>query len=228
VARRLLEGKFVDTSDIAYEFDAFHVAAIASGTGAASALKGLADALDCRLFLVPQDEATVWAWFGNRKKHDLNEARPVIARRWPPQIALAIGEAERGLSGWRRSHRQADAAFGIAVRKPGTFVRYADDLLLASCMKDDLLRRALHELYLAPLAEERDGGVMHRKTLRAYFEADRNGASAAHALGVSRQTVTNRLQAVQAKIGRPLAECGAELEVALRLEDLGGLTPVAG
>ncbi len=227
VARRLLEGKFADTSDLAYDFeDGFHVAVIARGTGAANALKGLASALDCRLFLVPQDEATVWAWFGSRKRRDLGQTRPAIVRRWPSQVALALGEAGQGLSGWRRSHRQADAAFGIALRKPGTFVRYAEDPLLASCMQDDLLRRSLHEFYLAPLADERDGGAMHRQTLRAYFTADRVGASAAHALGVTRQTVTNRLQAIEARIGRPLTECGAELEVALRLEQLGGLNPV--
>jgi hypothetical protein len=228
VARRLLDGKFVDTSDLAYEFDSFHVAAIARGTGAGNALKGLASALDCRLFLVPRDEATVWAWFGSRKRHDLRATRPVITQRWPSQIALSLGEAEPGLSGWRRSHRQADAAFGIALRKPGTFVRYGDDPLLASCMQDDLLRRSLHEFYLAPLADERDGGALHRETLRAYFAANRIGASAAHALDVTRQTVTNRLQAIEALIGRPLTECGAELEVALRLEELGDLAPVAG
>jgi hypothetical protein len=227
VARRLLDGKFADTSDLAYEFEAFHVAAIARGTGAANALRGLASALDCRLFLVPQDEATVWGWFGNRRKHDLNEARPVIARRWPSQIALAIGEAERGMSGWRNSHRQADAAFPIALRKPGTFVRYADDPLLASCMKDGLLRKSLYDLFLAPIADEPDGGAKHLRTLRAYLAADRVGASAAHALDVSRQTVTNHLQAVEARIGRPLTECWVEIEVALRLEELDGLASIA-
>lgn len=48
---------------------------------------------------------------------------------------------------------------------------------------------SLGQLYLEPLARERDGGQMARETLRAYFGAERNGASAAPVLGVSRQTV---------------------------------------
>ncbi|MBA3865218.1 MAG: helix-turn-helix domain-containing protein [Solirubrobacterales bacterium] len=62
-----------------------------------------------------------------------------------------------------------------------------------------------------------------RKTLRAYFAANRNGASAAAALGVSRQTVKNRLRAAEELIGRGLTECAADLETALRLEKVSAI-----
>jgi PucR C-terminal helix-turn-helix domain len=39
-------------------------------------------------------------------------------------------------------------------------------------------------------------------------------------LGVSRQTVTNRLRAIEQRLGRPLGTCANELEVSLQLEGL--------
>ncbi len=45
-------------------------------------------------------------------------------------------------------------------------------------------------------------------------------SSAAAALGVSRQTVINRLHAVEERLGRPLGACAVEVEAALRLEEL--------
>ena len=62
---------------------------------------------------------------------------------------------------------------------------------------------------------------MSRKTLRAYFAAGRNAATAAAALGVDRHTVERRLNSIETRLGRQLHTCHAELEVALRLEELG-------
>lgn len=108
----------------------------------------------------------------------------------------------------------------IALRQSPGLVRYTDVALLASALRDDTLAGSLEGLYLAPLAEERDGGAALRRTLRAYFMAGRNVSSAAAALGVSRQTVNSRLRAIEERIGRPLDACTAELETALRLRDL--------
>ena len=88
-------------------------------------------------------------------------------------------------------------------------------------LQDDLLATSLHQLYLEPLEGERDGGKVARETLRAYFAAERNVSSAAAALGVNRNTVTSRLRAIEATVGRSLAFCGSELEAALRLAELG-------
>jgi DNA-binding PucR family transcriptional regulator len=84
------------------------------------------------------------------------------------------------------------------------------------------LRRFVDEspIYLAPLAAERDGGAVARRTLRAYFAAERNISSTAAALGVDRRTVRNRLRAIEELLGRPLGEAAPDLEVALRLEQL--------
>lgn len=74
---------------------------------------------------------------------------------------------------------------------------------------------------MVPLAAEKDGGMALRETLRAYFACDRNATSAAAALGVTRQTVNNRLRAIEQRLGREIGSCSIELDLALRVEGLG-------
>lgn len=83
-----------------------------------------------------------------------------------------------------------------------------------------MLATSLQNLYLEPLAEERDGGEVARETLRAYFAAQRNVSSAAAALGVNRHTVSNRLRAIEVRLGRSLTASGTEIEAALCLAEL--------
>jgi hypothetical protein len=220
LVRRLLAGESLDTSILRYEFDAFHIAAIASGAGATTAIKGLAKALDCVPLVVSNGDGATWAWLGRRSRHDLDQLTQLVASRWPSRTSLVIGEPGQGISGWRRTHQQAAAALVVAMAKPGTLIRYADYELLSAAAKDPLLAHSLRENYLEPFASERDGGAALRDTLRAYFAVERNGVSAAAALKVTRQTVKNRLDAVEARIGRPVTECSAEMETALRLEEL--------
>jgi hypothetical protein len=218
--QRLLDGELLDTSGLSYDFDVHHLGAIAVGPGAAEAVRELASSLDCRLLLVRHGEGNVWAWLGSRRGLDPDELGRLASSSLPPQVSLAIGEPARDLTGWRLTHRQARAAIPIARRSPTSFVRYADVVLLASMLQDDLLVTSLRELYLAPLERERDGGEVLRETLRAYFSAGRNVSSAAAALGVSRQTVTTRLRTIEARLSRPINAVSAEVEAALRLRDL--------
>jgi len=218
--RKILAGELVDAIGLDYEFDNWHVGAVATGPGASQAIRGLASLLDRRLLLVRPGEETVWVWFGGRRRVAAEEVACLAAAKWPAEVALTIGEPGRGVSGWRLTHRQALAALPVAMRGSQSLVRYADVALLASVLRDDVLSSSLSELYLAPLARERDGGVALRRTLDAYFSAARNVSSAAAALGVSRQTVNSRLRAIEERIGRPLDSCAAELETVLRLRDL--------
>jgi hypothetical protein len=218
--QRLLAGEPLDTSELNYDFNAHHLGVIASGPGAADAIRGLADSFDCRLLLVCRDERAAWAWLGARRRVDPIELERLAVHSWPPRVPLAIGEPSQGLTGWRLTHRQAQAAMAIAVRSPKSLIRYVDVALLASMAQDDLLATSLRELYLIPLSAERDGGAVLRETLRAYFSAERNLSSAAAALGVNRRTVANRLRVIEARLGRPLAGSMADIEAALRLDRL--------
>jgi PucR C-terminal helix-turn-helix domain/GGDEF-like domain len=218
--RRLLAGEMVDTSQFAYDFEGAHLGAVVSGANGEEALQELASTLGQQPLLVPHGEGTLWAWLGSKRKLDLAELERVVSSSWPSDVTVAIGEPGEGLAGWRLTHRQASAAFPVALRSPETPIRYSEVALLASMLKDDLLASSLRELYLAPLVGGRDGGEAMRQTLRAYFAAERNVSSAAAALGVNRHTVASRLRTVEERLGRPLTSCAAEMDAALRLEQL--------
>ena len=92
------------------------------------------------------------------------------------------------------------------MRERRRLVSYAEVAVLASILADDLLLASLHQIYLAPLATLRDGGEVLRKSLRAYFRADRNVTAAAAALGVTRQALAKRLAQVEERVARRLSD----------------------
>jgi PucR C-terminal helix-turn-helix domain/GGDEF-like domain len=219
--KRLLAAEATEQSALAYELDDWHVGAIARGGGAVPLLRELAQAADRRLLLVRPDGETTWAWLGGRRRTEIAAVARRIASAGAEGTLIALGEPARGIEGWRLTHRQASAALRIARPGGKGVIQYSEVGLLASIAQDRLLSDSLRQLYLAPLAGGRDGGAAFRETLRAYFTAGRNVSSAASVLGVSRQTVRNRLRAIEEKLGRTLESCAPEVEIALRL-DRGG------
>lgn len=220
--QRILAGEPLDASELAYDLDASHLGLIAAGPNPTRALRELAQAMGRPLLSVLWEEEIAWAWIGGRSGIDAGEVEGRVLRHWPAQISLAIGEAGQGRSGWRLTHRQAKAVLPVALRGRQQIVRYADAAVVASMLRDDLLRDSLRESYLTPLSDERDGGMTLRQTLRAYFVAGGNVSSAAAILGVSRRTVSNRLNVIDAKLDRPLSASATEMDLALRLEELDG------
>lgn len=217
---RLLSGEPVDTSEIPYDFEGWHVGAVAEGGEVEPLLRALATKLDCRLLTLPREDGVTWAWLGSRRRLDpavaLGELSALVEAKGSSGLAIALGEPAEEAPGWRLTHRQASAALPVVQRGPERAVRYADVALLAAALGDELLAGSLRRLFLEPLEAERDGGAVLCETLRAYFAADRNLTSAAATLGVNRSTVSYRLQTAEARLGRPLVSCMAELEVALR------------
>jgi hypothetical protein len=219
--RRLLAGELIDTAELGYDLDAWHLGAIAAGAGAEQLLRETAVDLDRRLLLVEDDDnETVSAWLGGHREFDQEQLSELAASPGWPRASLAIGEPAYGLGGWRLTHRQACSAAGVAARRPQPFTRYCDIALLASVLRDEDLVVHLLDTYLAPLATERAGGKTLRETLRAYFAAARNISSTAAALGVSRKTVNNRIHAIESRVGRPISACATELETSLCLDQL--------
>jgi DNA-binding PucR family transcriptional regulator len=133
---------------------------------------------------------------------------------------VGVGEPLFGRTGWRLTHEQARAALFVAERSSEQIVRYADVAVLASALKDELLTTSLKAIYLDPLEETRGEAGVLRDTLRAYFVADRSASSTAAALGVSRNTVTNRIRSIEQRIGHLRPSRAADLSLALRLDEL--------
>lgn len=218
---RLVAGESTDTAGISYEFNAHHVGVVVAGPVNAEAIRSLAHDLDRRVLIVSPRKDTLWAWLGGRRALDTRGLhRLASAREWPAGVSMASGEPGFGLSGWRFSHRQAQAAMAIARRDPELVKRYADVAVQSTLVRDDLLVSSLQQMYLAPLEQERDGGKVLRDTLRAYFSSEEQVSSAAAALGVKRHTVTNRLRKVEARLGQSLTTCAPALNIALSIEEL--------
>lgn len=218
--KKVIEGNPVEALDLGYEFEGWRLGIVAHGSGAPRALREHARVHDRRLLLVKPGGKEVWAWFGSSRHAPACEVATQLSEHLEPDMLLAIGEPGRGISGWRLTHRQAKAALPVGLRGESQVVTYSTVALLASVITDELLVSSLSEIYLAPLADERDGGAALRETLSAYFAAGRNIASAAAALGVSRQTVARRIALVEEKIARSLISCGTEMETALFLDGL--------
>lgn len=217
--QRLLIGESMHSDELNYRFEAWHLGVIAIGTTAEKAIRGVAVELGHELLLVPRGE-TVWAWFGDQRRLAIADlGRPLLAKAHA-DVSLVIGEPAEGMKGFRLTHRQAQAALLVALRKPQRLTRYADAALLAFALRDETLARSLVNIYLSPLDGPHKGSSVLRQTLRAYLAAERNASSAAAALGVTRQTVKTHIQVIEARLGRLLPTCLAELETALRLEEL--------
>jgi hypothetical protein len=215
--KRLLCGEAADTSLLSYDLEITHVGLIARGPGAAGVVREAAASLDALLLMVQVEPETVWAWMGARS-FDAGFQDRIASTTLTTCLSVAHGEPFHGLHGWRLTHRQASAAMAVALRNSGSVVRYAEVALLAASLENELLGISLCRLYLDPLKDERDGGEVARRTLRAYFDTGHQIAATAAALQVSRQTVNNRLRVIEEKLGRPLHLCAAELTIALRLD----------
>jgi hypothetical protein len=222
---KLLAGENLDTSGLAYDFEAHHIGFVAGGAGARAALEERIGATGLSHLVVAVSTRLTWGWVGRREEFEPGEVDALCAGRRARSsldgaARLAIGEPALGLSGWRGTHHQARVALQVATRGSETTVRYGEVAILGSVLRDDLLAGSLRQLYLEPLEAGSDRGEELRRTLRAYFAAGRNVTAASEAVGVTRQAVAKRLRTAEDRLGRPLAACGADLEVALRFEGL--------
>lgn len=220
LVQKLLAGERPDIAGLEYALDdAWHLGVIANGVGGRRVVRGLADDLGRQLLCVSAGEDSVWAWVGGRQELEMARVERALPATRTAGVTLVLGEPRRGVSGWRLTHREAQAALLVAQRKPDPTVRFADHALLALVLQNESLVRSLAGIYLPAL-----GNTVGRETVRAYFSAGCNAATAAAKLAIDRHTVERRLRAIEGNLGRQLRSCHAELEVVLRLDELG-VTP---
>jgi hypothetical protein len=219
--QRLVAGESpADIGGLEYTFDAWHLGMIVKGAKAEACARSVAAGLDSQVLIVPRGSGIAWVWLGARRPLEAPDVERLLSDGVAGDASLAVGEPRNGLDGWRLTHREAQAAQEVMLRKPQRLTRARDVILLAAVLRDDALTRSLFETYLAPLEGHGDSGAVLRETLRAYFSAGLNAATAAAALAVDRHTVQRRLRKVEEALGRLLPDCHAELMVALSLEEL--------
>lgn len=203
-------------TDIGYSLDGWHVGVVASGDEARAVALVRASELGRTSLLIEDDlGGELWAWIGGPAPFTASETNSIVRPEVGRDFVLATGEAGRGLEGWRRTHRQAI----MAKRVPGSaqVATYSDIALIAAARRDELLVAYMRETLIEPLSRD-EMGMDLRDTLRAYIAASQNTSSAAHALGVTRRTVSNRLRVAEERLGRPLEQLLTEIDVALRLD----------
>jgi hypothetical protein len=219
--QRLLAGDApLDAEGLDYEFDAWHLGLIFTGPSADAAARTLAAGLGRQPLVVARGNESAWAWLGGRQPLEVDDIEPYQVAGALGDVSLAVGESHRGIEGWRLTHHEAQAAQQVALHRPLPLTRASTVILLAAVLRDEALAESLRETYLVPLDEHGDSGLVLRETLRAYFAAGFNAATAAAALEVDRHTVQRRLRKVEEALGRLLHTCHAEVEVALSLEEL--------
>lgn len=225
IVHELLRGAALGNSELielGYELEAWHVGLIAVCAEAKSVVRRLASTLGCEFLSIVCGERTVWAWLGAQRRLAFAEVeRAFFVLQESTDCLLVVGEPGIGCDGLRLTHRQARMGLDVARRRGLVgLVRYRDVALEAAALRDEGLGDVLIARYLAPLDDRHGGGCRRRGVLRAFFDADHNKSSAAHALGVDPRTVHRQVVEIEERLGCRIHECHAEIAVALRVEEL--------
>jgi hypothetical protein len=162
--------------------------------------------------VVRVDVDTTWCWVPTQVARDIPN----------PRAAVLVGQGRpgSGLSGFRRSHREACDALRVARLAgcpAGHVTRFDHVELAALCSNDPVYCRAFIAERLGSLAAQTEEVQRLRATLRAYFDANCNFRATAVRLGLHHNTVRYRLDRAEALLGRPPSEERLQLELALHL-----------
>ncbi len=212
LVRALLAGGEADGGELGWDLAGTHVGVVASGSGGEAAIAALASDAGTRALVVGVTEQRAWGW--------LDAPLPRATPAPDGDARLAVGDPLRGADGFRRTHRQAEAAARVGARRGDSLVAYADVALEALAGADAEQARAFVTREIGALEGEGERERGLRDTLAAWFAAGHNAAAAAAALGVHERTVAYRLWTVEERLGCPPASRRAELETALRLRAL--------
>jgi hypothetical protein len=222
LVQKLLRGDHVDAAALHYDFSGWHVGLIMEQSpGGADELRAAARHWDVRVLVAELGRDTLAVWFGSNGREKLDDLLSGASKKFE-NFAVAAGEPGAELGGWQLTYRQAESIWPYVQRFTPGVHRYAETGLIAAIAFNPVLARSMRNLYIEPLRPGPDGPAMLVETVRAYLSSGRNASSAAASLGLTRQTVKNRLRAAEERLGRSLDECGAEVEIALRLDHLEG------
>lgn len=197
----------------------------AAGRSLATAL-GTGAPLFCAVDLV-----TAWLWLPlGRRTTPVTAADVTAALSNRPGVRAALGLPAFGLTGFRRSHRQALAARELAFSGTDRVVAYGrPGVALVSMLTRDIpeLREWVHDV-LGPLAVDTETNTRQRETLLVFLESGSSTKLAAETLHLHRNTVRYRIERIAELLGHDPDSVRLDLEVALRcVQHLGKAILVA-
>ncbi|MCW2789101.1 MAG: polyketide synthase regulator [Aeromicrobium sp.] len=221
-----------------YRLDQHHVAGVVWMAAANAAvdhtdgLKSLADelagaTLSTGALFTPVDRSTAWVWWGRGTDDGplaSDVVRTVLAEHEHARVAL--GEAGRGVAGFRTSHRQAGAARDLAsVARTGQQLTSHSDRAVA------VVSMLLHDLnalagwvtaVLGPLSANTDNAARLRETLLTFLVTGSSYQVTGERLLLHRNTVKYRVGRAFELRGRSLDEDRLDVELALEVVRLLG------
>lgn len=192
-----------------YSLDQHHVAAIMwaadEGSRDLAVLDRAARMMAARLLaegpplITAIDRSTAWVWLPLGRSTRVVETSDVAGRiTLPAGVRVALGLNSFGVTGFRRSHEQALAAWGLATM-PGSLVAdvvgFGDrGVAVVSRLARDLefTRAWVHEV-LGPLAEDSPNAAALRETLSVFFATGESHLHTAERLSLHRNTVKYRV-----------------------------------
>ncbi|HEX3491915.1 MAG TPA: helix-turn-helix domain-containing protein [Streptosporangiaceae bacterium] len=170
-----------------------------------------------RPVFVPQDESSAWAWLplGTTKTFPAEDAEPAGTAAGIRFTAGAVGS---GLAGFRRSHRQALAAYTVAVAAgpAGPFLTAYGDIAPLALMSGsaDLMRAWVIDT-LGRLARDDESSAILRDTLRVFLQENGSFKATAERLTLHKNTVQYRIRKARESLDQPLADNRLQVELAL-------------
>ncbi len=166
---------------------------------------------------LPRDVSSAWAWLplGIRDTFDAAEASVVGV---DGDIHIAFGDAAKGTTGFRLTHRQAIAAQAVALAadSPPRAVAFSEVAPVAMMLGSADLLRAWVLSTLAGLAADDEHHARLRDTLLAFLQSGGSYKTTAERLMLHKNTVQYRIRKAEESLGRPMGENRHDVELALR------------
>jgi len=231
--RDLLSGERINVSTteatLGYRLRQYHVGVVswADDTAAAvdnitrleRAISHVAGKAGCSgdpIFL-PRDVSTAWAWLplGIRDTFDAAVESTVGV---DGDIHVAFGDAAKGITGFRVTHRQAVAAQAVALAagSPPRAVAFSEVAPVAMMLGSADLLRAWVLSTLAGLAADDEHHARLRETLLIFLQSGGSYKTTAERLMLHKNTVQYRIRKAEESLGRPVSESRQDVELALQ------------
>ena len=183
-------------------------------------LSEAADAAASPLF-VAADRSCAWGWLPYRAAvPDVVQKVRQFAQARPDSPSVAIGTLACGVEGFRRSHREAEGARGVAIvrgRRAPTVIAAADPGLsvVARLGGDVAGTRDWVANVLGDLAGADENDARLRDTLRVFLGCGSSYKLAAEELNLHFNTVKYRVGRAVARRGREIGNDRLDVELAL-------------
>jgi hypothetical protein len=170
---------------------------------------------------VPSDRSCGWGWLPYRAAAtDAVEKARRFALTRPDSPSVAIGTMGSGIEGFRRSHREAEEARGVAIvrerREPTVIAASDPGLSVVARMGGDVVNtRDWVAAVLGDLAGDNENDARLRDTLRMYLACGSSYKVAAEELNMHFNSVKYRVGRAVARRGREIGSDRLEVELAL-------------